>query len=130
MCCPRVWDKSFSEHFDVETELSHWVKTEHSNTYFDINIHSSTTKEDDGLFKILTLTSVINNQEVDFINSNSGLKAQRKIERVIDRMGFVNKIRLTEVPVDPEFGGNIPLTILTSMFTRLEAKKFKNGRQM
>ena len=80
LCCPRVWDKSFSEHLDVETELSRWVETEHSNTCLDINIHSSTNNRDDGLFRIVTLTSVINNPEVDNVNLNSGLKAQRKIK--------------------------------------------------
>ena len=77
LCCPSVWDKSFSEHFVVKTELSHWVKTEHSNSFLDI-------------------TLAINKPEVDNVNSNYGLKALWKIKQVIDIIGFVNKNKNTE----------------------------------
>ena len=88
--CPRVWEESFSEHFDVETELSHLVETEYSNTCSDINVHPSKNNGDYNLSRMVILTSVFNNPEVDNVNSNSGLKAQRRRKQVIDRMRFLN----------------------------------------
>ena len=82
--------KSFSEHFDVKTELSQLFGTEHSNTCSDINFQSYNNNRDDNIFSMVILTSVINYPEVDNVNSNSGLQAQSKRRRVIDRVGFVN----------------------------------------
>jgi len=78
-CCPRVEDKSLSEHVGVETEHFHRVETEHSNTWLDTNIDSYTNNGDDSLFKTLTVTSIIKNPGVNNVNSDSDLKARRKI---------------------------------------------------
>ena len=67
--------KSFSEYFDVKTELS---------------FHSYNYNGDDKTFCMVILTSVINYPEVTNVNSNPGLKAQNKRKDVIDRVGFMN----------------------------------------
>ena len=70
LCCPSVWDKSFSEHFDVKTEFSHWVKTENSNSFLDINIHPSTNNGDDSLSKILRVVSTPKSPGVKMLNQS------------------------------------------------------------
>ena len=67
--------KSFSEYFDVKTELS---------------FHFYNNNGDDKIFSMVTLTSIINYCNVVNVNSKSGLKAQSERRRVIDRVGFVN----------------------------------------
>ena len=89
-CCPRVEDKSLSEHVGVKIELSHWVESEHSNSRLDTNIHSSTNNGDNSLFKILTVIFIFKNPGVNNVNIDSDPKAWRKIKLPIDRKGFVN----------------------------------------
>ena len=63
LCCPKIWVKSFSEYFDVKTELS---------------FHSYNNNGDNKIISMVSLTSVINYSEVIKVNSNPGLKAQGK----------------------------------------------------
>ena len=63
-CCPRLEDKSLSEHVGFKIEIPYWVEPQHSNSQLDTNIHSSTNNGDDSLFKILTVVSVFKNLEV------------------------------------------------------------------
>ena len=104
LCCPRVWVESFSEHFDVKTELSQLVGTKHPNTSLDTNVHSYNNNGDksnkfrDGCEPTLrgnychdmkNIPMFVINTEADNCNSISGFKTQRWKKQVISRVGFI-----------------------------------------
>ena len=90
LCCPRLENKSISEHVGFKIEIPRWIKPLHSNSQLDTNIHSSTNNGDDSLFKILTVVSVSKNPGVKNVKSDSDPKARRQMKQPMDRIGFIN----------------------------------------